>query len=415
MTNRYGTLTKMTQPPKQTLSITDLGALDQEILAALCKQESISRLACYRILPTGATLTADTSPLGDHPLPVQFSCSEYYHTAKSKIFLSYGWQPITSILLKNYKYLKGWKVYLPVQDLWSSHVFFLIRIDGRKAGKVGALDGFLEALGRRLHHWLATDELRHFIDETTSQEHTHAFGSMLSQILSHEMRNPLTNLMSLTGTQEFMPQSDEEGQREFVRDVSRFTKQIWDIVQKIELLTDVDSNAFQNHEKPQTLDIQSLIRATVETEIGHHQTNQVHSKIILTQPSGEVTVEGVPSLLRLCVRELLKNAHEFGNGTPIKIGAFRSGDNFILDVEEDGMPIPPGHEELIFLRYFQGVRPGKNNSPTRRGIGLGLFLARFVCTLHAGQLLFVRGGPGRKGLFRMILPIAQSNILGKAS
>ena len=265
------------------------------------------------------------------------------------------------------------------------------------------LDGFLEALGRRLHHWLATDEMRHFIDDSVSQEHTNAFGGMLSQILSHEMRNPLANLLSLVQTREIIQQESTQDEIEFCAEVGRFSRQIWDIVQKIELLTDVESNAFQNHEKPESLDIQSLVRVLTESESKHHA--DMPAKILLSQSPDPIMIHGVSSLLNLCIREIIKNAYEFGNGSNIKIGGFQSGNNFILDIEDDGMPIPPGQEEMIFLRYFQGSRAPRTKTPMRRGLGLGLFLARFVSSLHAGQLLFVRGGPGRKGLFRMILPI----------
>lgn len=401
-------------PNSRKLSLSDLNALDQDILAQLCRQHAIERLACYRLSEAGATLAADTASNDGGSIPVHFSeFDTHNHTAKSKFTLTPGWQPVSKGLLKDHTELRGWKVYFPVQDLWSAQVLFLVKRDGRRSGKDGSLDGFLEALARRLHHWFATDELRHFIDDATSQEHTHAFGSMLSQILSHEMRNPLTNVMSLCHEHELLKQSSDPAEALFASEVGRYIRQIWDIVQKIELLTDVDSSTFHNHEKPQPLDIQQLIRTTVNAESAHQKGSQ--AKIILVQTQAPIIIHGVSSLLYLAVRELIKNAFEFGKGTPIKVSAFQSGPSFILDVEDDGQPIPPGQEELIFLRYFQGTRSSKQQNQMRRGLGLGLFLARFVSSLHAGQLLFVRGAPGRKGTFRLILPVHDQKTENQAS
>lgn len=401
------------KPNKARLSILDLGAMDRDLIRDICRQYGYMRFACYRITQDSATLLMDTGQTADAPTPPTIDCSSYYYTAKSRMILASGWQTLPKEIKANSPSLRGWKSYLPVQDLWSNHILFFVKIDGRRTGGPGDLDGFLEALGRRFHYWIAGDELRHFIDDTTSMEHMHAFSNQLSQLLSHEIRNPVTNLMSLSQTHEMLSAGTAYDQANFASEVGRFAQQIWTIIQKIELLTNTDqSSTNPNQESAQLLDMHEILQTCIDREVANR--SDTTSKVIVSISESRLIVQGIPALISLALRELIKNAIQFANGTPIKIQAYPSGENLIVDVEEEGMPVPPGHEELIFLRYFQGPKNSGQKKSVQRGMGLGLYVARFVCSLHAGQLLFVRS-IGKKGTFRMILPLAEESIQKRAS
>lgn len=398
--------------PTSRISILDIGTMDRELIREVCKLHGYRRFACYRITQDSATLLVDTADLTDSPITAKFDCSSYYHTAKSRVILASGWQPLPSKILKAHPELKGLKSYLPVQDLWSSCTLFLVKKDGRRTGKQWELDGFLEALGKRFHYWIAGDELRHFIDETTSNEHTHAFSAMLSQILSHEIRNPVTNLLSLSQTYELLMDDVTSDQAKFASEVGRFAQQIWTIIQKIEVLTFSDGTTKAPEEPTVRVDLRPVIQESIQLEQASHPSSP--SKIMLSLHESSLIIFGIRNLVALAIRELIKNAYQYANGTPIRISVYPSGSSLILDFEEDGVPVLPGHEEMIFMRYYQGPKNLAQKGTVRRGLGLGLFVARFVSTIHAGQLLFVRG-IGKKGTFRMILPLAEEVIQRKAS
>lgn len=385
------------------ISILDLGAMDRDIIREIIRQQGYRRFACYGVSQDSATLILDTGENTDIPIAPRINCSPFYYTAKSRPVLASGWQQVPQKILLGHPELKGWKSYLPVQDLWTSRTLFLVQKDGRKTGESGELDGFLEALGRRFHYWLAGDELRHFIDDTASHEHTHAFSSTLSQILSHEIRNPVTNLLSLSETIALLAKETSPDQANFAAEVAAFANQIWTTIQKIEVLTTPDQMFESLQESAQLVDMRSILQSSLALEFAPHQHSTV--KPILSLADTAMTIRGVPTLITMAIRELIKNAFQYSNGTPVRVSAYRSGSNLIIDVEEDGIQILPGHEEMIFLRYFQGPKNPALKGSVKRGLGLGLFVARFVSSAHAGQLLFVRG-IGKKGTFRMILPMA---------
>ena len=124
---------------------------------------------------------------------------------------------------------------------------------------------------------------------------------------------------------------------------------------------------------------------------------------------GDYEILGVPSLIKLAVREVIHNAFTYAAGTTVTVSLYTGGGNIVLDISDEGTAIAPGQEELIFMRYFQGPKASGQKSSIRRGLGLGLFLARFVSTYHNAQLLFVRG-VGKKGAFRFIWPQNQSKL-----
>jgi signal transduction histidine kinase len=79
-----------------------------------------------------------------------------------------------------------------------------------------------------------------------------------------------------------------------------------------------------------------------------------------------------------------------------------SNSRLVIDIADDGPGVAHGSEELVFLRFYQdpatsGMRRGK------RGLGLGLFLARHLAERHMGQLTFVR----QRGMsvFRFLWPM----------
>ena len=109
------------------------------------------------------------------------------------------------------------------------------------------------------------------------------------------------------------------------------------------------------------------------------------------------------------MREVLHNAFTYAAGTTVTVSLYTGGGNIVLDISDEGAAIAPGQEELIFMRYFQGPRASGQKSSVRSGLGLGLYLARFVSIYHNAQLLFVRG-VGKKGAFRFIWPQNQSKL-----
>jgi K+-sensing histidine kinase KdpD len=124
-----------------------------------------------------------------------------------------------------------------------------------------------------------------------------------------------------------------------------------------------------------------------------------------------VFVSAVPNLIDKALTEVLQNAVIHSQHGKIQVTLYESDGSAIIDIMDDGAGVPPGNEDLIFLRFFQGSNMSKVKRG-HRGLGLGLYLARHIAEQHMGQLNFIRQG-SKGGLFRFVWPISINEIDSK--
>ena len=112
-------------------------------------------------------------------------------------------------------------------------------------------------------------------------------------------------------------------------------------------------------------------------------------------------VDAEQKMFRWATWEVLKNAIVYSKSGKVDVAVYTVNDMVVIDIIDDGAGVSPGTEELIFLRFFQ--EPGKHRlRKGKRGLGLGLYLARQIVQKHMGELLYIRS----KGstVFRFIWP-----------
>jgi signal transduction histidine kinase len=106
--------------------------------------------------------------------------------------------------------------------------------------------------------------------------------------------------------------------------------------------------------------------------------------------------------LRVIVQNLLSNAEKFTARGTIELSAGTAADGQVaVRVRDTGPGIPPEQQEAIFGLFHQlGEEPAR-----RRGIGLGLALARRFARLMAGDVR-VESRVGHGSTFTVTLPVA---------
>ena len=88
-----------------------------------------------------------------------------------------------------------------------------------------------------------------------------------------------------------------------------------------------------------------------------------------------------PDRLAQVVSNLVGNAIQYGDGTPVTMTAEEEGNAVVLAVHNDGAPIPPALMTSIFKPLARGSGEGGAHS-----IGLGLFIARAIVLAHGGEI-----------------------------
>ena len=90
---------------------------------------------------------------------------------------------------------------------------------------------------------------------------------------------------------------------------------------------------------------------------------------------------------------LFDNAVKYGGEriTAIRVDSYRSGDDMVISVEDDGAGVSPGDKSRLFERGF-----GKNT-------GLGLFLSREILSITDIRIQET-GKPGKGARFELVVP-----------
>ncbi|MEQ1803746.1 MAG: ATP-binding protein [Burkholderiaceae bacterium] len=114
-------------------------------------------------------------------------------------------------------------------------------------------------------------------------------------------------------------------------------------------------------------------------------------------------VHADPLLVERIVRNLLANAIRYTEDGTVLVGCRRRGDKVQLQVWDTGCGIAPDEQLRIFEEFYQVRDPAGPAAGQRKGLGLGLAIAKRLAAL-IGAPLTLRSWPGRGTVFMLELP-----------
>jgi signal transduction histidine kinase len=220
-------------------------------------------------------------------------------------------------------------------------------------------------------------------------------------VLSHELRTPLNPIIGWTqlmrrGT---LPPSQQVKALEIIERNGKLQNQL------IEDLLDVSRIAegklsFQ----PRAIDLLPLVQAAVEAV--RHPAEQKEVALLCRWEDRSLPVTGDPTRLSQVCWNLLTNAIKFTPvGGQIHVTLERCTHAVRLSVQDTGIGIHPRFLPHVFERFRQA-----DSSSTRKqgGLGLGLFIVRYIVELHGGKITAHSEGEGRGARFVVELPVGDS-------
>ncbi len=216
-------------------------------------------------------------------------------------------------------------------------------------------------------------------------------------LLSHELRNPLTPI--LTSARLLERRVDAEGRQ----DVETIVRQVKHLARLVDDLLDMSRFAHGAVTLSKTqLDLATVVSRAVEAtsplfeERGH--------RVDVSMPATGLQVEGDEVRLTQVVDNLLSNAARYTPpGGVVTVTGAREGDSVVIRVRDTGVGIDPALLPDLFDTFVQGAR-----GPDRAegGLGIGLSLVKTLTELHGGSATAHSDGPGRGSEFSVRLPSA---------
>lgn len=251
---------------------------------------------------------------------------------------------------------------------------------------------FAEAVAR----WVGTlahhAELIAELERNAAAQGRHAAAEELVTILAHDLRNfvnPIDVRLQL------MQHRAELESR--ARDVSDAEKARRSLGRLMGLITDILDVARIERGTltidPRPVDLTTLIR-----EIASTLSTPVQPVLAIVDEQLVAVVDG--ARIRQCLENVVANAirHSPRNAAVNILVERRLEDDVeqaIVDVIDEGPGVPPAMVPHIFERFVTG---------DKKGLGIGLFLARRIAVLHGGDLT-LESPAGKGARFRLTIPI----------
>jgi two-component system sensor kinase FixL len=222
--------------------------------------------------------------------------------------------------------------------------------------------------------------------ELEAQTHRHEAAHLLrvaslgelSSALAHELKQPLTAILSNAQAAQLLlarDNVDSQEIRDILSDIVADDKRAGEVIDRLRVL--IKRREFQ----PQPLEANQLIRDVLQ--LMNYELAGRSVRVVTELAAGVLSIRGDRVQLQQVLLNLILNAvdsmtQSTKNDRTLTLSARRIGANVIqISVADTGRGIPPGDEETIFESYYT-TKPG--------GLGLGLSLSRSILMAHGGQL-----------------------------
>lgn len=211
--------------------------------------------------------------------------------------------------------------------------------------------------------------------------------------ITHELKSPLAsaklNLQTLNTRTLSLDQ-----QRLLLHNTESDVTRLNDLVEKILLASRIGHDNMHIHKEE--VNFSEITEDCIEAT--KNRNPQMQMNIDLTDG---VWLNGDEVLLKSLVLNLLENAVKYApKNTPISLRLNKVNEMAVLDVCDEGKPIPDEEKIKIFDRFY---RTGSEDTRTTIGVGLGLYIVQQVALMHHGTVKIIdRKEIGK--IFRIEIP-----------
>lgn len=370
--------------------------------------------ACYRLVETGLVEVVTTAQQDEAQWPPAVTRLPFDsdYTINQAIDTILGWKKSASSRTSQSSLPNAAYLYFPEQQLEQIKIVFgCIKGSGKQIHD-DEVSAALEILAGRIRAILKDQNNQEKVSELGIENYFLAISSDITSIIDHELRTPLA---AISGYLELMQEADEQTK-------SHEKHQYWQIIkaQTKLALSAIDSLSLTLQKRVNWLPFDDIKDFDADAELSDLCR---HAKEYAQTFGGDalaqnITIERVRSLGRVClihgsrqlfcraIWEVIKNAINHSRYGHIKLSSWVLDEMLVIEVEDDGLGVPKGAEEIIFMRFFRNSSPYPHRH-YKRGLGLGLFLARQIAELHNGTLVS-RRRDGHGGIFRFTWPLSAS-------
>jgi len=223
------------------------------------------------------------------------------------------------------------------------------------------------------------------------------------RIVSHDMRNPLGNMIGLAQILYDEPEQIPEDIQGISEIIIRSGENLLTIVNTLLDAARLESGKIQLNLSE--TDLIQMIHEEVEQFSYSARQKQIKLTFICELQNAFITID--EPKIRQSIANLISNAIKFtsANGT-VTIQLTYDNSNYLIDVLDDGIGIDEKSLPFIFDKFSSFQRTGTKNE---RGTGLGLSIVKAFINLHNGKIE-VKSSVNTGTCFRIYLPDNSNNL-----
>lgn len=216
--------------------------------------------------------------------------------------------------------------------------------------------------------------------------------------LAHELRNPLAPMLYAIALAKRDPDPLRQAKRLEVME-----RQSGHLVRLVDDLLDVSRISRGIVElKREVVDIGVLLAQAVEAATPAMEASRHRLEVQLAE--APLPVNADPSRMVQIVTNLLNNAAKYTpDGGEIGLSAWREGSQAIVQLEDNGLGIPPAEQKRMFELFTQLPHTGNKS---HGGLGIGLSIVKSLVEMHDGRVSVSSEGLNKGSTFRIELPLA---------
>ncbi|MBM3250636.1 MAG: HAMP domain-containing histidine kinase [Candidatus Nealsonbacteria bacterium] len=218
-------------------------------------------------------------------------------------------------------------------------------------------------------------------------------------IVSHQMRSPLTNLKwsfeLLTSEKEEM---EPVRQEEYFSSIKDNIERMVELVDDLLIVSKIEQGTFPMRKKE--VDLEDIIKELIHRYQSFSEASNI--KIVFYPQGNFPKVFSDPSMLKLVIENFIDNAVRYTKGGgEVKIGLKQKNKELFFQISDSGIGIPKEDQKYIFQKFFRAKNVSKEQT---RGSGLGLYITKTIIKKLGGRVWF-ESEEGRGTTFYFTLPI----------
>jgi len=235
--------------------------------------------------------------------------------------------------------------------------------------------------------------------ELTEAERRNEMMQDLSQMITHDLRGPLTSgraFLELLGMGEL-----QESQKQYVGFALNGAKWLSLLITGILDVARMEGSELALKREP--LELEAEIREALA--LIDYQFSEKNMRAVVEVAEGVPPVPADRELFRRTVLNLVGNAVSLSpSETTITVSAnlIDDGGSVVVSVKDEGPGIPEEYRARIFDKFFQAE--SRQQTQRKMSVGLGLAFCKLAAEAHGGRI-WAESAPGEGATFRFTLPL----------